>query len=85
MRRNNLDIYSDILKIANCGAKKTQIVYKCNLNFKILDKYLTKLKEKKLLEKKGRIYYTTPKGIDFVTQYEKLFAPLSESIEVSTL
>ena len=33
MRRNNLDIYADILNISRNGAKKTQIVYKANLSY----------------------------------------------------
>ena len=81
MRRNNLDIFSDILTIASNGAKKTQIVYKCNLNFKILAKYLLILSEKKLIEKQGKLYYTTPLGNEFVSKYRKLINPLNDVLE----
>jgi len=43
LRRNDLDICADILKVAKTGAKKTQIVYQANLNFKIVKKYLQRL------------------------------------------
>ena len=36
MRRNDLDICADILKVSKAGAKKTHIVYRANLNFKIV-------------------------------------------------
>jgi predicted transcriptional regulator len=39
MRRNDLEICADILRVARRGAKKTQIVYEANLNFKIVKKY----------------------------------------------
>ncbi|EMR73165.1 hypothetical protein MCGE09_00002, partial [Thaumarchaeota archaeon SCGC AB-539-E09] len=38
------------LKVAQTGAKKTQIVYQANLNFKIVKKYLNRLIDKGLLD-----------------------------------
>ena len=43
MKRNNLDICADILRVSRGGAKKTHIVYRANLNFKIVKGYLTRL------------------------------------------
>ncbi|MBP1909587.1 winged helix-turn-helix domain-containing protein [Methanolobus bombayensis] len=62
-----MDISIAILKIAMHGAKKTQIVYKANLNSTIANKYLSTLEEKKLIERKENIFTTTDKG----RMYEK--------------
>ena len=74
MRRDKIDIIADILKITLHGAKKTHIVYKANLNFTVLKKYITGLEEKGLLMKiDGRHYMTTQKGSQFLERYMKLF------------
>ena len=70
MRRNNLDIYADILKVANQGAKKTQIVYKANLNFNILKTHMNALMQRGFIEQNARHYFTTEKGKDFVDSYQ---------------
>lgn len=79
MRRNDLDICADILRVAKRGAKKTQIVYQANLNFKIVKKYLKRLIENGLLDsfEKERLFRTTSKGVDFHVQYSELVAPIN--------
>jgi predicted transcriptional regulator len=71
MRRNNLDISADILQVAQTGAKKTQIVYKANLNFLLVKKYLNNLMEKDFVNKADTRYYTTEKGKDFLRSYQE--------------
>ena len=72
MRRNNLDISAEILQVAQTGAKKTQIVYKANLNFLIVKKYMKNLIEKGFMNKYDTHYYTTEKGRDFLKSYQEL-------------
>ncbi len=55
----------EILRAALEGAKKTHIVYRANLNFETVNRYLTLLKEKDLIEQKGNLYVTTEKGKEF--------------------
>ena len=77
MRRSGLDICADILEIARMGAKKTHIVYKANLNFRIVERYLRWLMERGLLRKKGeRLYVTTEEGLRFLQRYKELVNPL---------
>jgi predicted transcriptional regulator len=71
MRRNNLDICADILQVSQSGAKKTQIVYKANLNFMIVKKYLGNLIDKGFIEKYDKLYFTTNKGVNFLESYEE--------------
>jgi predicted transcriptional regulator len=86
MRRNKLQIISDILLVCEPGACKTKIVYSANLNFKTINPYLN------LLSLKGYImeikelgpsctYKTTEKGLerlqDLKVIHEELIEPLS--------
>ena len=72
MRRNDLDIQADLLGIASGGAKKTRLVYQANLNFRIIKKYLKLLTDKRFIEERDGVYYTTVRGHMFVTQFEEL-------------
>ena len=55
----------EILRAALEGAKKTHIVYRANLNFEVVNRYLSLLKENGLIEQKGNMYVTTDKGKEF--------------------
>lgn len=77
MKRNSLDICSDILKASEGGAKKTHIVYQANLNFGIIKRYLSDLTTKGFLCQHGENYFPTEKGRQFITRYEALSSPLS--------
>ncbi len=78
MRRNDLDICADILQVAKTGAKKTQIVYQANLNFKIVKRYLTRLIDTGMLStvEEKRLYTTTNRGMQFLEQYNELVIPI---------
>ncbi len=75
MKRNNLDICADILRVSRGGAKKTHLVYKANLNFNIVKKYIRGLTESGLLEKNGERFYVTDEGNLFIDRYNKLSSP----------
>ena len=70
-RRGRLEIIADILSVAMKEAKKTEIVYRANLNFKRAGKYLLYLEEKGLIENgnMSREYRTTEKGREFLRDY----------------
>jgi predicted transcriptional regulator len=82
VRRNNIDICADILSVAKEGAKKTQMVYKANLNFKIIKKYINRLSEYGFLESERGQYFTTDKGIRFLVQYREFTEPFGFSKEI---
>ena len=85
MRRSDLDICADILVAARSGAKKTHIVYRANLNFKLVRKYLRRLIENGLLRPspEKNVYTTTDEGMDFLEQYRKLNTPLRKRAGLS--
>ncbi len=71
MRRNDIDICADILKVARSGAKKTHLVYKANLNFEIVKKYLSRLSENRLIVSENGHYITTEEGMKFLDKYQE--------------
>jgi predicted transcriptional regulator len=74
-RRNSMDISVQILKIALDGSKKSHIVYRANLNFEVVKKYLYHLKESGLINPPSigsRLFQTTPKGEEYIHRYENL-------------
>jgi len=86
--RSRVDIIANILRAANSGARKTHIMYKCNLSFKQLHAYLAFLKDRKLLKSvptragektDSYTYETTAKGRAFLQAYGSIRALLTTS------
>lgn len=82
--RGRFDIIAHILNTSLNGAKKTQLMYKCNLSFKQLEIYLRLLLSKQLLNGKLSresrelvVYTTTDKGRSFLQAYRTLNALLT--------
>jgi len=71
-KRSDLEISADVLRIAKEGAKKSHIVYKANLNFKLVKTYLSRLEETGLISKDDHLFRTTPKGVAYLNQYSIL-------------
>lgn len=66
MNRGKFDIIGSILLICKNGAKKTEIVYKANLNFKNAEVYLKWLNDRKMIMKEGRFFNITSKGSELL-------------------
>ena len=71
-RRSRPEIIRDILLVAKGGANKTRIVYKANLNFKFLDRYLETLIPSGMIEQRGRIWRTTLKGLTYIARFHDM-------------
>ncbi|RJS83132.1 hypothetical protein CW713_04290 [Methanophagales archaeon] len=71
-RRGRAEITADILSAAMKEAKKTQIVYRANINFRRARRYFPYLEERGLIENIGNEYKTTEKGKQFLRDYQKL-------------
>jgi len=71
-RRNSLDIIAGIVSTTLEPTKKTRIMYRNNLSWKSLCKYLSEVTAAglvNLIEKDGN-YITTQKGENFLKKYE---------------
>jgi predicted transcriptional regulator len=71
-RRTKFEIMVDILSVSRHGALKTQIVYRANLNYNRVDRYLKFLERNGLLEPAGSGYATTKKGEEFLREYSSM-------------
>ena len=74
-KRSDIEISAAILQVARNGAKKFHIVYKANLNFEILRKYLGRLINSGLIRGsngESRFFWTTDKGIEYIKHFEDL-------------
>ena len=61
-----------ILRVAKNGARKTEIVYKANLNFTRIEQYIPLLEKRGFIEEFSPVYKTTQKGEEFLSSYQKL-------------
>jgi predicted transcriptional regulator len=78
-KRSDIDIMANILGAANKGAKKTRIMYRCNLSHSQLQVYLQILREMGFLashskreDAKLNYFKTTSKGFKFLDAYHVL-------------
>ncbi len=78
-KRSDIDIIASILGEAREGARKTRIMYRCNLSHRQLQVYLKFLLAMKLLKliseergSKTNFYQATTKGRSFLDTYFKL-------------
>ena len=80
--RDRLDIIADILHVVSEDAKKTQIMYKANLSYKVLQRYLGEVLGASLVrfESTGQFYVLTPKGQQFLEAY-KGYSRVNKTLE----
>ena len=71
--RGRIDIIADILQVAEAKVKKTQIMYRANLSYTVLQRYLAELTEASLIEYKDDIqcYMLTDKGREYIVLYKE--------------
>ena len=76
VRRGRFEIINEILTLCRTPTQKTHILYKCNLSYDQLQKYLGFLIENDLLtffEKGGKSFYKTAKhGENFLDEHRNL-------------
>ena len=82
VKRGRLEIIYEILSICHTPVNKTNILYKCNLSFSQLQKYMEYLFSHNLLttikEKQRDYYQVTDKGKTYLEEYDKLTNLLKE-------
>ena len=70
MKRDKLEIARNILLICKNGAKKTEIVYKVNLNFKNAEGYLKWLIDREMILKEGKFFKITSRGSELLSNLQ---------------
>ncbi len=72
MRRGKLEILIALLEVCEEEVLKTTLVYKTNLNFKLVRNYLVYLQEKGWVLKNGRKYRITDAGKTFLKKTKEI-------------
>lgn len=78
--RSQWDIMAKVLRVARSADSKTHIMYKANLSYRQLEKYLDLLLDSGLLEvvaverhsKVTKFFATTDRGVSFLRAYRRL-------------
>ena len=73
-KRNRLEIAAQILRLCKEPQIRTRIMYRTNLSWRMLGKYLSLLRSTGLLEVhcSPAKYVTTPKGLEFLKRWSDL-------------
>lgn len=75
---------NELLLLSKDGAKKTQLLYQCNLSHTLLKNYLNYLLEQDIMEEQDvsyngsitKLYKPTKKGLDLLEDFKKIFETL---------
>ncbi len=85
-RRDKVDIIAEILEVVHNGASKTRIMYKVNLSFAVVNKYLEFMLNSDFLRKisftNKTIYRSTEKGASFFCKYNQIIQLLCEDVPI---
>jgi len=73
-KRNSLEIIAEILVLCKQSQTKTRVMYRTNLSWRMLQKYLSQLQSRGLLEVHHSLtkYATTKKGLKFIEKWREL-------------
>jgi predicted transcriptional regulator len=73
-KRTSLEITAEILSFCKQPQTKTRVMYNTNLSWQMLQKYLSQLQSRGLLEIHHSVtkYTTTQKGLKFVKKWREL-------------
>ena len=74
-RRSEIDIIKDILSLSEGGAKRTHIIYKCNMSFTQFKRYIEFLSNNNYIIRQktdGRKYHITKDGEHFLKDINKI-------------
>ena len=72
-KRDSLEIVSEMLEAAWKGSRKTSIMYRTNLSYKLLVAYMSVLRENQLLETTDElVFYPTKKGHKFLKEFREM-------------
>ncbi|MCY0859951.1 MAG: transcriptional regulator [Sulfolobaceae archaeon] len=81
-KRSKLIIVFDLLKNIEGGMNKTNLMYRTNLSYALLEKYLKALMDKGLVIQDGKVYKLTEKGHLILRKLEELFSLHKEIAEI---
>lgn len=82
--RDRLSIIAAVLEASRAGSSKTHIMFKANLSFKLLEKYLTLVTEAGFVHHEDSCYQLTIRGEEFLERYKVFqneFSKIKQSLD----
>jgi predicted transcriptional regulator len=76
--RSKYEIVADILSVVRNESFKTKIMYQANLSYALLERYLSDLIIKGLINKKKKLYILTLKGQEYLDKFDDYIATNEE-------
>jgi predicted transcriptional regulator len=70
-KRNRYELLADLLQSSKGGARKTNLMFRANLSFVLLNKYLNFLLEKGFLESKDGFFFPTREGLTYLQRFAR--------------
>ena len=72
--RPRVQIMAEILSLCRQPQTKTQVMYRTNMSWEMLQKYLSQLQSLEMLEVRNSLtkYVTTQRGLEFVEKWREL-------------
>jgi predicted transcriptional regulator len=70
-KRTKYDLLADLLRSSKGGARKTNLMFRANLSFVLLNKYLSFLVENGFLESKDGLFFPTKTGLRYLHRYAR--------------
>jgi len=84
-KRGFIEIISDILEcLTESQLKKTHIMYRCNLDHRVIKKYLLVVESLGLVQKSNEdrtLYVITQKGLQYRHEFKSFFAMIENDLE----
>jgi predicted transcriptional regulator len=69
--RTRYELLADLLISSKGGAKKTALMYRANLSFELLNKYLSFLVENGFLERKEGYFFPSQRGLTYLHRFAR--------------
>jgi len=73
-KRSQFEILAEVLELCRKPTTKTRIMYKINMSYSVMQKFIEHLQKLELLKlaNDAKKYVTTEKGLEFVRKYDGL-------------
>jgi predicted transcriptional regulator len=70
-KRTSYELLADLLQSSKGGARKTALMFRANLSFLLLNKYLSVLLDNGFVEKRGSYYYPSHRGMIYLQKFSR--------------
>jgi len=77
-KRTRYELLADLLLSSKGGARKTTLMFRANLSFALLNKYLGLLIENGFVDKKGDYFFPNRRGLTYLQKFSRYQSVLED-------